>query len=283
MAERNITGSTCLVGLMGWPVSHTRSPQMHNAAFAALELDWAYVPLPVAPDRLAAAVRGLAALGFRGANVTVPHKQAVTAHLDALTPAARGAGAVNTIVVRPDGSLLGDTTDGAGLLADLEDHGVRAQRVLILGSGGAARSVAYALAGQGAGVRVIARSKEKAFALCEALAAHLPPHACQLTAHALPGDLPECSSDADLIINATSLGLREDDPLPWDLKVAFRPGQIVYDLVYTQVTPLMSLAVRQGARALGGIGMLVHQGARSFGQWTSREAPIGVMRAAIED
>ena len=124
-----ITGSTRLVGVIGWPVSHSRSPQMHNAAYAALGLDWAYVPLPVAPERVGDAVRGLVALGFAGANVTVPHKQAVIPYLDELTPVARAIGAVNTIVVRPDGSLLGDSTDGAGFMADLRAQGI--------GSGGA--------------------------------------------------------------------------------------------------------------------------------------------------
>ena len=110
-----ISGSTRLVGIIGWPVSHSRSPQMHNAAYAALGLDWAYVPLPVAPERVGDAVRGLVALGFAGANVTVPHKQAVIPYLDELTPVARAIGAVNTIVVRPDGSLLGDSTDRRGV------------------------------------------------------------------------------------------------------------------------------------------------------------------------
>ena len=114
-----LVGTTRLVGIIGWPVSHSRSPQMHNAAYEALGLDWAYVPLPVAPEHLGDAVRGLVALGFAGANVTVPHKQAVIPYLDELTPVAQAIGAVNTIVVRPDGSLLGDSTDGAGFMADL--------------------------------------------------------------------------------------------------------------------------------------------------------------------
>ncbi len=256
---------------------------MHNAAFAALGLDWAYVPLPAPPDRVRAAVLGLAALGFRGANVTIPHKQAVMAHLDALTPAARAAGAVNTITVLADGALNGDTTDGRGFLADLRESGVTPRRALLLGSGGAARSVAYALAETGADVLVAARSVAKASALCEAIAAQLPAEAGRLTAHALPRDLRACSADADLVINATSLGLHPNDAMPWNPDVPFGPGQVVYDLVYTQVTPLMSLAARQGARAIGGTGMLVHQGALALAQWTGLEAPIGVMRAAIED
>lgn len=283
MTEHAITGTTQLVGLIGWPVSHSRSPRMHNAAFAALGLDWAYVPLPAPPDRVPQAVRGLVALGFRGANVTVPHKQTVMAQLDVLTPAARAAGAVNTITVRADGTLCGDTTDGRGFLADLREQCVTPRRALLLGSGGAARSVAYALAETGVDVLVAARSVAKATDLCEALADQLPPRAGRITAHGLPRNLRACSTDADLVVNATSLGLHADDPLPWDPNVPIRPNQVVYDLVYTHTTPLMSLAARQGARAIGGLGMLVHQGALALTQWTGLEAPIGVMRAAIED
>ena len=138
-----ISGKTTLVGLIGWPVSHSVSPAMHNAAFDHLGLDWRYVPLPVdpgRPDGVGEAVRGLRALGLRGANVTVPHKQAVMAHLDRLTPAAQAIGAVNTIVVAADGALVGDNTDAPGFIADLRAHGVdpAGQRVLVLGAGGSA-------------------------------------------------------------------------------------------------------------------------------------------------
>ena len=143
-----IDGQTRLVGVMGWPVAHSRSPAMHNAAFAALGLNYVYVPLPVPPDQVAGALRGLVALGFAGTNVTVPHKPAVMALMDELTPIARTTGSVNTVVVRPDGSLLGDSTDGAGFLADLRAHDCEpaGRSVLLLGAGGAARAVAYALA-----------------------------------------------------------------------------------------------------------------------------------------
>ena len=178
---------------------------MHNAAYAALGLDWAYVPLPVAPERVGDAVRGLVALGFAGANVTVPHKQAVIPYLDELTPVARAIGAVNTIVVRPDGSLLGDSTDGAGFMADLRAQGVLVgegqrietdkrivsglppvtvsplhpvpaspcHRVLVLGAGGAARAVVYALAEAGATVAVINRTLDKAQEICQTIGAAL--------------------------------------------------------------------------------------------------------------
>ncbi len=131
-----ITGRTRLVGVMGWPVEHSRSPAMHNAAFASLGLDWAYVPLAVPPERIADAVSGLRGLGFAGANVTVPHKQAAARRMDILTSAARAVGAVNTISVNEDGDLAGDTTDGYGFLADLADHGVTGMgQALVIGSG----------------------------------------------------------------------------------------------------------------------------------------------------
>jgi shikimate dehydrogenase len=298
-----ITGSTRLVGVIGWPVSHSRSPQMHNTAYAALGLDWAYVPLQVAPERVGDAVRGLVALGFAGANVTVPHKQAVIPFLDELTPVAQAIGAVNTIVVRPDGSLLGDSTDGAGFMADLRAHDVLVgegqrietdrriapedpaytvsplhpvtvspcRRVLVLGAGGAARAVVYALAEAGATVAIANRTLDNAEALCRSIAAALFHAASRLSAHPFAGALAGLAEEADLIVNTTSLGLHAGDPLPWDASVAFRPGQVVYDLIYNRPTELLVLARSQGATALDGLGMLVHQGARSAALWTEKD------------
>jgi shikimate dehydrogenase len=302
---------------------------MHNAAYAALGLDWAYVPLPVAPERVGDAVRGLVALGFAGANVTVPHKQAVIPYLDALTPVAQAIGAVNTIVVQSDGSLLGDSTDGAGFMADLWAHdllvgeGQRTEtdkritpedpkytvsplhplpaspchRVLVLGAGGAARAVVYALAGAGATVAVINRTLDKAQEICQTIGAALEVTAesaanaeemktsassavktwhgegrrSRLSAHPFPDALAGLAEEADLIVNTTSLGLHAGDPLPWEASVAFRPGQVVYDLIYNRGTELLALARSQGAIALDGLGMLVHQGARSAALWTGKD------------
>jgi shikimate dehydrogenase len=249
---------------------------MHNAAFAALGLDWAYVPLPVPPERLGDAVRGLAALGFAGANVTVPHKQAVTPFLDELTPVARAVGAVNTIVVRPDGSLLGDNTDAAGFMADLRTQTANCKsqiaQALVIGAGGAARAVVYALAEAGATVAIANRTLDNAEALCRSIAAALPHAASRLSAHPFPDALAGLAARADLIINTTSLGLHADDPLPWDASVPFRPDQVVYDLIYNRPTELLALARAQGATALDGLGMLVHQGARSAALWTGKNA-----------
>ncbi len=277
-----IAGSTQLVGVIGWPVSHSRSPRMHNAAFAALGLDWAYVPLPVAPGRVGQAVAGLRALGFRGANVTVPHKQAVMPHLDELTETAQAVGAVNTILVRPDGSLLGETTDGRGFLADLRAHEVRTDdHAVVIGAGGAARAVAFALAQAGGEVMVCARDVGKAGALCEAVRAALP--GARVSAWRFPDELPRLTQTApDLIVNATSLGLHEGDALPWVEGAAIGPGQVAYDLIYHRETEWLRLARAAGATAIDGLGMLVQQGAAAFELWTGVSAPVEVMRRAAE-
>ncbi len=291
-----ITGSTRLVGIIGWPVSHSLSPRMHNVAYAALGLDWAYVPLPVPPERVGDAVRGLVALGFAGANVTVPHKQAVIPFMDELTPIARAVGAVNTIVVQPDGSLLGDSTDGAGFMADLRAQMANGEwqmangewqiansnwqmangkwrigNVLVIGAGGAARAVGYALAEAGASVAIANRTSEHALELCQTIARALPDAADRLSAHRFPNALAGLAAKADLIVNTTSLGLHEGDPMPWDATLRFRLGQVVYDLIYNRPTELLALARSQGATVLDGLGMLVHQGARSAALWTGKD------------
>ena len=281
-----ITGSTQIVGLLGWPVGHSLSPAMHNAAFAHLDLDWRYVPLPVDPARPGAipqAVAGLRALGLRGANVTVPHKQAVMSCVDRLAPAAEAIGAVNTLAVEQDGSLLGDNTDAAGFIGDLRDHGVDLQdrHVLVLGAGGSARAVVYGLAQAGvARIAIVNRTLETAQALVAALQPHV--RGCPLTAYALPADLPGLAAQADLIVNCTSLGMTPNvDTSPWPEELPFRSGQIVYDLVYNPAdTRLLRQAADAGAQAIGGLGMLVWQGAFAFERWTGMPAPVDVMRVA---
>ena len=279
--EPALTGATRLTGVIGWPVAHSLSPRMHNAAFVALGLDWAYVPLPVRPGDVGRAVRGLSALGFAGANVTVPHKQVVLPYMDEVTPIAAAVGAVNTIVVRPDGSLLGDNTDGAGFADDLlaQDTGLRlpACRCILVGAGGAAHAIAYALAEAGAAVMVTNRTQSRAEDLRRSIQRALP--AARIDVVVFPG---APAREADLIVNATSLGLHPDvDPLPWDSSVGFRAGQVVYDLVYTGRTPLLAFAEACGAHAISGLGMLVHQGARAFELWTGERAPVDVMAAAV--
>ncbi len=287
MSRTSLTGKTNVVGLIGWPTGHSVSPRMHNAAFAALELDWCYVPFPVPtdpPSRIGEAVAGVRALGLRGVNVTVPHKQNVMPYLDTLTAAAQAIGAVNTIAVQLDGTLLGDNTDAPGFIADLRDHGVdpAGQHVLILGAGGSARAVTYGLAEAGAASITIAnRTEKRGHELVASLLPHVPD--CILAACALPDDLPEHADHCDLIINCTSLGMSPGvEGTPWPLELRFRPEQVVYDLVYNpRETRLLAQAAHDGARAIGGIGMLVWQGAIAFERWTDMQPPVAVMRQAI--
>jgi shikimate dehydrogenase len=281
-----VSGKTKLVGLIGWPVSHSVSPVMHNAAFAELGLDWCYVPLPVPTERLGEAVTGLRALGLVGANVTAPHKQGVMPYLDRLTPAAQAIGAVNTICVESDGSLLGDNTDGRGFVADLHDHGVNpvGQRVLVLGAGGSARAVLYGLAEAGShSIALCNRTAERAHMLAIEMQPRFP-H-CPIHAYALPEAMTHLAAQVDLIVNTTSLGMTPNtETTPWDEQVAFRPDQVVYDLVYNPPqTRLLYKAAAEGARAIGGLGMLIWQGALAFALWTGQTPSVAAMRqAALE-
>ena len=274
-----------LVGIIGWPVSHSKSPVMHNAAFEAAGIEGRYVLLPVHPERVGEAVAGLRALGFRGANVTVPHKQAVIPFLDALMPAARAIGAVNTILVEEDGRLLGTNTDADGFWQDLVALGV-AERLgdgvaIVLGAGGSARAVAYALARHRVRVHILARRPDQAQTLVESLGPHLSAPD-RLHAHAWDA-LRHLASTASLIVNCTPVGMTpHEDRSPWPDDLVFLPGQMVYDLVYhPRRTRLMAQAEAAGAQAWNGLGMLVYQGARAWELWTGRSAPVEVMRAAV--
>jgi shikimate dehydrogenase len=268
------------LGLIGYPVGHSLSPALHAAALAALGVAGEYRALSVPPGELPTAVRGLHAAGYRGVNVTVPHKQAVLALLDAVTADAREIGAVNTIVVAPDGRLLGANTDWSGFAADLDELGlsVRGRRVAVLGAGGAARAVVYALARAGARVAVYSRDVTRAQSLVGGLRAALG--GAELSAHAL-GDL--AGVDAfDLVVNATSAGMApQTDVSPWPEGLPYPRSAALYDLVYAPaVTRLMEQADAAGAPAYNGLGMLVQQAARSSELWTGRTPPLEAMRAA---
>jgi shikimate dehydrogenase len=266
-----MNGETTLTGVMGWPIAHSFSPQMHNAAFAALGLNWAYVPLPVHPDRVREAVSGLRALGFAGANVTIPHKVAVMALMDTITDRARLVGAVNTIKIDDAGRFHGDNTDVPGFLSDLRAHGVeigRGMRALILGAGGAARAAVAALTGEGAEVIIANRTLARAESLAETFGASAMPLS-------EVGGFP----DPDLIVNATSVGMWPDvDASPWPEGGALPANVWIYDMVYRpERTKLLQCA---GERGIGGIGMLVRQGAIAFEWWTGTKAPVAIMMDA---
>ncbi len=271
---------TRVYGVLGWPVAHSRSPAMLNAAFAAAGVDASYVRFPVAPDALADAVRGLRALGIAGANVTVPHKTSVLPLLDSVDDAARAIGAVNTVVRGEDGRLHGLNTDASGLVRALVEAGARLEgaRALVLGAGGAARAAIYGLAGAGAEVTVAARRQEAARALWH-------------DALSLSDDtgLRTALTRADVVVHATSATLLGDDDRATRLFLAqlpleaLRPGTLITDLVYTpRDTALLRAARAHGARTLDGTAMLLHQGALAFERWTGLPAPLEAMRAALD-
>ena len=301
---RAITAAAPRLGVMGWPVAHSLSPVMQNAALQALGLPWTYDLLPVPPPDLATAVQALRAQGFVGANVTVPHKQAIMPHLDGLTPVARAIGAVNTLFwdmpsadvhpAAPIGALseadveckhlFGDNTDGIGFIADLTAHGlvVAGRRTLVIGGGGAARAVVYALAAAGAAVTIVNRTLAHAWAIAALVSSHFP--AATLSCAGFPEDLAATAAGADLVVNTTSVGMWPAvEAMPWDADLAFRPDQVVYDLVYTpRLTALLRKAQMDGAAVMDGLGMLVEQGAAALTRWTGQPAPVAVMRAAVE-
>lgn len=271
------------LGIIGYPIGHSMSPVFQQAALDACGVDARYVAYQVAPDEVEGFVNGLRQPGILGINVTVPHKLAVMPFLDEIDDWATEAGAVNTIVNR-DGRLTGHNTDGYGFLRALREGAgfePAGRSVLILGAGGAARGVVLALAREGAGELTIAnRTRERAESL-----AHLA-QGRNISAQAIPllGDyLVSAASTAELIVNCTTIGMThgpdvEPIPLPWE---AIPPGALVYDLVYNPLeTQLLLQAARVGLATLGGIEMLVYQGAASFEMWLERPAPVPVMLEA---
>ena len=267
----SVTGHTRVVGVIGDPVEHSRSPAIHNAAFTALGLDWVYVAFPVPAGRGADAVESVRVLGLAGLSVTMPHKTDVAGACDELTPVAAALGAVNTVVHR-DGRILGDATDGPGLIAALHGHGVdpAGLRTLVLGAGGAARAVIEALGGAGAAVTVTARRPEAA-----AEAATLAPGAAAVGFADLADRVPE----ADLVVNVTPIGMAgEPPPFPPE---RLRADAFVYDTVYhPSPTPLLAACAARGVAHADGLSMLVHQAALAFTRWTGLPAPVEVMAAA---
>lgn len=281
-----IDARTQLVGLIGWPVEHSLSPMMHNAAFAALNMNWLYLPLPVPPQRVKAAVSGLATLGFRGANVTIPHKRAVLSALSSLTPQAEALGGVNTLLIGQgeEPTIVGANTDAAGFLTALAGAGfdVAGTRALVVGAGGAARAVVYALVENGVrAVVILNRSIERAQKLVEQFRGKA--QQAQLRAMVSNGqNLISLSEDSDLLVNATPVGMWPNvDRSIWPAQTPIPSHLVVFDLVYNpHQTRLLQQARAAGARAISGLEMLIQQGARSFELWTNRPAPIDVMREA---
>lgn len=275
------TATTRVIGVIGDPVRHSLSPVLHNAALAALGLDWVYVAFPVPEGSGGAAVSAVRELGIEGLSVTMPHKAAAAGAVDRLSPAGAQLEAINT-VVRRGRELIGDSTDGEGFVQALaHDEGWHpsGRRCVVLGSGGAARAVVLALAGAGAAeVTVVGRRPEMA------------ERAARLAGSAGRTGPVESLDGAELIVNATPVGMAgvvhldgsPEESLPFDLDAErLGPGQLVADLVYSPAqTPLLVAARRRGALGVNGVGMLIHQAALQLRLWTGEEPPLEVMSAA---
>jgi shikimate dehydrogenase len=279
-----LDGKTRVVGVIGWPVEHSLSPPMQNAALEALGLNWIYVPFPVAPAAVEQALAGVRALQLVGINCTIPHKAAILAHLDEVSEEVRFLGVGNTIVNR-EGHLSGYNTDVDGFLRAVHETGwtLRDQSVVVLGAGGSARAISYAAVQDGAArVTVLNRTLSRARELVD----HLAPVAgdCPLQAVALAA--PEANlaiTSAQVLVDCTAVGMyphHEVSPIvPGAL---LHEGQLVCDLTYNpRRTVLLQAAEQAGAQTLDGTGMLVHQGALALELWTGREAPVEVMRQAL--
>lgn len=285
----NISGKTRLLGLLGWPLDHSFSPTMHNAAAQALGLDSVYLPLPTRPEHLLTVLNGLIALNFRGLNVTIPHKQTIIPHLTRLDSSAQAIGAVNTILAagrqplaasRQLPTTIGYNTDHAGFMADLAARGVAVagKPCVVLGAGGSARAVAYGL-GMGSGrVHIYARRRQQAHQLCADFAhlGHFQPHAWS--------DLPAVHTlNPALIVNTTPLGMTPRVATsPWPDELPFPAGAFAYDLVYNPTqTQFMRQAHAAGSPTANGLGMLIHQACLAFQIWTGTLPSPEIMHQAL--
>ncbi len=275
-----ISGKTKLYGIFGYPVEHTFSPGMHNAAFKKLKMNARYVPFAVHPDNLRVAAKAILPLGLCGLNITVPHKQNIIVCLDDLSEEARLIGAVNTIQI-VDGKMVGHNTDGRGFIRSLHDNAgydPKGETVFLIGSGGAARAVGFSLAL--AGVRKLFLydvDLRKANSLTRDIRRKTGVDARALST----GDIASAANASGCLINATPLGLKKSDPLPLK-KELIQKRHLVYDLVYNPPeTKFLKAAKERGAKRLSGIGMLLYQGVIAFEIWTGVKAPVGVMKNAL--
>ena len=279
--DRAVTGATCVTGVFGYPVQHSRSPAVHNAAFRALGLDYIYVPFNVHPDNLEAAVHGIRALALVGVNITIPHKERVIELLDWVSDDARRIGSVNTIH-NSEGVLSGYSTDGPGFIRALEEAGKSpgASRVVVLGAGGSARATVCALIASGASVTVANRTYSRAVELSESLNSALGTGAIKPVALD-SAEARRAVLEADLLVNCTSVGMHphpDAQPIPSEWLHA---DLFVFDQIYNPLeTRLLKAARAAGARGANGIGMLVFQGAISLEIWTGQAAPVEIMRQA---
>jgi len=278
--DRMISGKTRICGIIGDPVEHSMSPVMHNAAFKELGIDYLYLPFRVKQEDLKKAIEGMRALNIKGLNVTIPHKVAVTQFLDKLDPLAEKIGAVNTIV-NDNGILTGYNTDASGFLQALLESEIEPEgkNMVILGAGGASRAISFILADRGAQPVILNRLLE--FEWAEELANRIS-HIFNKKVRALElnrENLTRVLGEADILVNATSVGMAPDtDETPVDAEL-LSSGLVVFDIVYNPIkTRLLREAETAGATTIGGLDMLVWQGALAFEKWTDKKAPVDVMK-----
>jgi len=271
-----------LIGVFGHPVNENPTVAVQEAAFKALGLNWRYLTVEVLPEKLEDAMRGVRAFGMRGINLTIPHKIAVMKYLDSIAEDAKLIGAVNTVVNR-DGKLHGENTDGKGFIISLTQEGhvsIPGKRVVILGAGGAARAIAVELALRGAGeIMIVNRGRERGQDLASTIAAH----SAARTRYVAWNGILKIPERADILINATSIGLFPNiDEKPLIDYDTIRSGMVVCDVIPNPPrTPFLKEAEKRGATAIDGLGMLVNQGAIGFTLWTGLDAPVEVMREAL--
>ena len=277
----NVSGKTRICGIIGYPIDHTLSPTIHNAAFKELDLDFIYVAFKVEKDRLRETMEGMRALGIHGLNVTIPHKERVMPFLDEISPEAKIIGSVNTILNQSN-SLIGYNTDGIGAIRALEDNEVELnqKKVILLGAGGAAKSIAFHLSQKAKEIVILNRTLDRGKKLAESLRSkfYVDVSWGQLSKEAISNHLKK----ADILINATSVGMNPklDETLldpNW-----LSPEVCVFDMVYGPVeTKLIRDAKKIGAKTIDGIDMLIYQGAMAFNIWTGKVPPIKRMKEAI--
>jgi shikimate dehydrogenase len=268
----NVSGKTKIVGIFGNPIEHTLSPLMHNSAFKMLGLDMCYIPFRVLHEDLPSAVRAVPALNLLGVNITVPHKERVIPLLDEIDGEAVFIGAVNT-VVNSNGKLKGYNTDGRGFMNSLSEHGVSTEGkdILIIGAGGASRAISYYLSEKASRLFLYDIDMQKAGRLAGDLQ--------KIRNNIYLAEKIDANNTAHIIINATPLGLKQDDPLPLNPDL-ITSGMTVCDLVYKK-TMLLQEAANKGAKTLDGSGMLLWQGVLAFELWTGIKPPVDIMRKAL--
>lgn len=268
----DVSGKTKVIGIFGYPIEHTLSPLMHNSAFKTLGLDTCYLAFAVLPQDLPDAVKAIKSLGLVGANITVPHKEKVIPLLDEVHEEASFIGAVNTIVNK-DRTLIGYNTDGKGFIRSLSEEGVSVdgKDVVIIGAGGASRAISYYLSETTSKLSLYDLDKPKAEKLTHDLN--------QIRTNVFTLDTIETIGKHDIIINATPLGLKPDDPLPINPDL-ITSDMVVCDLVYKK-TGLLKEAEKKRARVIDGSGMLLWQGVLAFELWTGSQAPVEIMRNVL--